>query len=102
MLPDEADPTTRVAERFVNALHPELAAGELIEVRHRQASPGGRMRRVFLANAREAARLAVRLGAENDVYAGVATRRGEDGTKEGVSRVPALWANLDAKGGHTR
>jgi len=60
------------------------------------------MRRAFLADAREAARWAVRLGAENDVYAGVAPRRGEDGTKKGVCRVPALWADLDAKGGHTR
>ena len=102
MLPDEANPTPRVAEQFVSLLHPELAAGERIEVRHRPPSPDGRMRRAFFADAREAARLAVRLGAENDVYAGTATRFGKDGTKKGVCRVTALWADLDAKGGHTR
>ena len=34
--------------------------------------------------------------------AGVALRRGEDGRKRGVCSVPAVWADLDAKAGHTR
>ena len=98
----EGNPSPGVAERYFALLHHELGAEERIEVRHRPASPGGRMRRAFLVGAREAARLAVRLGAENEVYAGAATRFGEDGTKKGVCRVTALWADLDAKDGHTR
>ena len=98
----EGNPLTRAAERYFGQLHPELAAGERIEVRHRPPSPDGRMRRAFFADAREAARLAVRLGAENDVYVGVAARHGEDGTKKGVCRMAAVWADLDAKDGHTR
>ena len=98
----EDNPSSRVAERYFALLHHELAAGERIEVRLRPASPGSRMRRAFLVDVREAARLAVRLGTENDVYAGAATRFGEDGTKKGVCRVAALWADLDAKEGHTR
>lgn len=98
----EGNPFPGDAERYFALLHHGLGAEERIEVRHRPASPDGRMRRAFLVDAREAARLAVRLGAENDVYVGVAARRGEDGTKKGVCRAPALWADLDAKDGHTR
>jgi len=98
----EGNLSPRAAERYFGLLHPELAAAERIEVRYRPPGEDARMRRAFLADAREAARLAVRLGAENDVYAGAATRRGEDGTKEGVCRVTALWGDFDAKDGHTR
>ncbi len=98
----EDTPFPRAAERYFALLHHELAAGESIEVRYRPASPDGRMRRAFLADGRGAARWAVRLGTENDVYSGVAARHEEDGTKKGVCRVPALWADLDAKEGHTR
>jgi hypothetical protein len=38
----------------------------------------------------------------HDVYIGVATRQGRVGTKEGVTRLQALWADLDAKEAHTR
>jgi Primase C terminal 1 (PriCT-1) len=42
------------------------------------------------------------LGRREEVYVGAAPRRGEDGTKAGVSRLLAIWADLDAKGGHTQ
>ena len=60
------------------------------------------MRQTFVPIAEEAARHAVSLGKDWDVYAGAATRLGHDGTKAGVCRVPAVWADLDAKDGHTR
>jgi hypothetical protein len=58
------------------------------------------MSRKFFADPMEAARYAVSLLHE-DVYIGVAPRRGEDGTKAGAARSWALWADLDLKDGHT-
>ena len=60
------------------------------------------MRRAFVPSVEEAAERAVVLGETCDVYAGVATRRGRIGTREGVGRMWAIWSDLDAKGGHTR
>jgi hypothetical protein len=60
------------------------------------------MRRAFYADPKVAARNAIILGRREEVYVGAALRRGEEGTKAGVSRVLAIWADLDAKGSHTR
>jgi hypothetical protein len=60
------------------------------------------MRRAFYADLNEAARNAIMLGRREEVYVGAAPRRGEEGTKAGVSRLLAIWADLDAKGSHTR
>jgi hypothetical protein len=60
------------------------------------------MHRRFYAAPTEAAVYAIGLGRDHEVYAGVAPRLGEDGTKAGVSRLQALWADLDAKDEHTR
>lgn len=100
-LPEDNHPT-RDAERFLGLLHHELAANEYVEGRYRQPSLDGGMRREFFANGKEAAKWAVRLGGHYDVYVGVGTRYGKDGTKKGVCRVRAVWADLDAKGEHTR
>ncbi len=60
------------------------------------------MRQKFVASADEAARYAASLRSTRDIYAGAATRLGEDGTKAGVCSAAAVWADLDAKDGHTR
>ena len=60
------------------------------------------MRRAFYSDLKEAARNAIMLGRREEVYVGAAPRRGEEGTKAGVSRVLAIWADLDARGSHTR
>jgi hypothetical protein len=60
------------------------------------------MHRRFYAAPTEAARYAIRLGRDHEVYAGAALRLGKDGTKVGITRLWALWADLDAKDGYTR
>jgi hypothetical protein len=60
------------------------------------------MHRRFYATPTEAARYAIRLGRDHEVYAGAALRLGKDGTKVGVTRLWALWADLDVKDGYTR
>jgi hypothetical protein len=60
------------------------------------------MSRTFYADPKVAAENAIMLGRREEVYVGAAPRRGEDGTKVGVSRLLAIWADLDAKGSHTR
>jgi len=59
------------------------------------------MRRNFYSSTEAAAHEAVSLGLKNDVYVGVAPRWGTNGTRVGVRRLGALWADLDAKDGHT-
>jgi hypothetical protein len=59
------------------------------------------MRRRFFASTEAAAHQAVSLGLNYDVYVGVAPRRCSDGTRAGVGRLGAVWADLDAKGEHT-
>jgi len=92
----------RVAERYFEPLHHELAAEERIEVRSQSIYCRSHWRPAFFTDVREAAHHAINLAEANEVYAGVATRRGEDGTKQGVCRILALWADLDVKDGHTR
>ena len=60
------------------------------------------MHRWFYATPTEAAKNAIRLGRDHEVYAGAALRLGKDGTKAGVTRLWALWADLDIKDGFTR
>ena len=98
---NEDNPRVREAARYLGALQPRLGAGERVEIRYKAAG-GGPMRREFVPTVEEAARLAVSLGEAHEVYAGAATRLGGDGTKKGVCRVSALWADADAKDGHTR
>ena len=86
---------------FLDALHAPLLYGEQIELRWSSPDFRGSMRRNFYPSTEAAAREAVSLGLNHDVYVGVAPRRGSDGTREGVRRVGALWADLDAKGEHT-
>jgi hypothetical protein len=96
------NPSVRVAERFLELLHHKLAAGDRIETRDKAPGEHGQMRRKFFASTDEAAKYAGSVGYTRDVYVGVAARRGEDGTRKGVHRISVLWADLDAKNGHTR
>ena len=90
------------AELFFELLFHQLAAKERVEVRHKLPGEGQPMRRAFYADPKVAARNAILLGRREEVYVGAAPRRGEEGTKAGVSRLLAIWADLDAKGSHTR
>lgn len=102
MIIHDRNPQEREAGLFLEQLHHQLAAKESIEVRHKEPGERRPMRRRFYADPAEAARDAVTLGLREEVYVGAAPRLGEDGTKAGVSRLQALWADLDVKGGHTR
>jgi hypothetical protein len=101
MLPEDNSPVW-IAGLYFKTLHPRLDTERLIELRLKPPRDSSPMRQVFVPSVEEAANLAISFGKKYDVYAGVATRRGEDGTKAGVCCVPALWADLDAKDGHTR
>lgn len=101
MLTEDNSPVRIVALYFAT-LHPALGAERRIELRIKAPRGDGPMGQVFVPSVEKAAKLAASFGREYDFYAGVATRRGEDGTKAGVCRVPAIWADLDAKDGHTR
>jgi Primase C terminal 1 (PriCT-1) len=98
----DVNPQLQQAELFFEQLFHQLAAKERVEVRHKLPGEGQPMRRAFYADLKEAARNAIMLGRREEVYVGAAPRRGEEGTKAGVSRLLAIWADLDAKGSHTR
>ena len=98
----EYNAAMRAAVQYLAALHPELGAERRIELRLKAPESARPMRRKFVPSVEEAAQLAVPLGKAYDVYAGAATRLGEDGTKAGVCSAAAVWADLDAKDGHTR
>jgi hypothetical protein len=100
MLPDRY-PSIHQAHCFLEALHAPLHDGEKIELRWNSPDTRGSMSRNFYSSTEAAAREAVSLGLNHDVYVGVAPRWGSDGTGVGVRRLGALWADLDAKGEHT-
>jgi hypothetical protein len=85
---------------FASLLYP-LAANERVEIRLKKPGEGQPMRRRFYADPVEAARDAVTLGLHEEVYAGVAPRLGENGTKASVTRLRALWADLDFTADYT-
>ena len=96
----EDNPSVRVAGQYFAALQPALGAEHRIELRYKPPGEDGRMRQVFVPNVEIAAEWAVSYAKAHDVYAGAATRLGEDGTKRGVCRLMALWADLDASHAH--
>jgi hypothetical protein len=100
MLPDRY-PYIHQACRLFEALHAPLHGGEQSELRWSSPDTRGAMRRRFFASTEAAAHEAVSLGLNYDVYVGVAPRRGSDGTRAGVGRLGAVWADLDAKDEHT-
>ena len=94
---------THDVQRYLHALFGREQAGALIEVRYRHRDL---MRRDFFAHTDTyaAARRILRLGLRTDVYVGVAPRSAvtgaEDaitvaGGKDAISRLWALWADLD-------
>jgi Primase C terminal 1 (PriCT-1) len=102
MLAQNNNPHAGITEQYFSALHPELRAGECIELRCKATTASSSMRRVFVSSVERATEWAVAHVKNYDAYAGAATRCGEDGTKRGVCRLWALWADLDARAGHTR
>jgi hypothetical protein len=98
----DVNPQQQHAELFFEQLFHQLAAEERIEVRSKLPGEGQPMRRTFYADPKVAAENAIMLGRREEVYVGAAPRRGEDGTRAGVSRLLAIWADLDAKAGYTR
>jgi hypothetical protein len=88
------------ARTYFETLFYTLHAEERVELRYKK--PGSAyMRRAFFDDPIEAAGEAVLYGRVYDAYAGVAPRFEEVGTRQGISRVLAVWADLDAKGEHT-
>jgi hypothetical protein len=71
-------------------------AGGLLEVRYRRR--GGGMGQEFhpATQPARAARAITRLGAETDVYVGVAPRRRQVGAKRAIARGWTLWADCDS------
>src|SRR3712207_8162242 len=55
----------------------------------------------IFADPNKAARLALKTGRSHDVYAGVAPRQGNVGTKAGVARLFSIWGDHDVKNKHT-
>ncbi len=88
------------AEDYFNNLFPELGAGESIDLRYKRPE-ANQMSRKFCKKLDEAVDLALALGRSHDVYSGVAPRWDNVGTKEGVTRLFALWGDADVKGHHT-
>jgi hypothetical protein len=100
MILHHSSPRERDAEQFLKLLHHSLGGDQRIEIRHMPPGGGGPMRRTFFSDPVEAAEYAVSL-VRDGVYASVAPRRGEVGTRAGITRLLVLWADLDAKGDHT-
>ncbi len=88
------------AGNFFRTLFHKLGAQERVELRFKRPS-FRQMTREFLPDTEEAMHLALRLKQSHDVYVGVAPRRGNVGTKDGVKRLFVIWADLDCKGEHT-
>jgi hypothetical protein len=91
------------AADFLEMLFYPLDDDEQIEVRYKLVSGNGHMQREFAYSVRHALRIIESLPLPRcDIYFGVAPRMENTGTKEGINRIQCLWADLDAKGGHTR
>ncbi len=88
------------ARDYFNNLFPKLGAGESIDLRYKRPE-ANQMSREFCEKLDEAVDLALALRQSHDVYVGVTPRRGNVGTKAGVTKTFALWADLDVKGHHT-
>jgi hypothetical protein len=69
--------------------------GSFVEVRWRLRRGAGMGREFIPIRAPRLAETIVARGAETDVYVGVAPRAREDGTRAGVDRVHAIWADVD-------
>lgn len=100
MLPQNHTFEAPQAKNYFYNLFPKLDAEERIEVRYKLPDEG-QMSRRFFEDVSAAVDEALTLGQSHDVYVGVAPRFGTVGTKEGITRLFALWADLDAKGEHT-
>ena len=101
MLLDNHALWAKEAKEFFEILFHQLAADECIEMRYKLPGAEQKMQRKFVRTPHKAAHLALEKGHSHDVYAGVAPRQGNVGTKEGVTRLLKIWSDLDIKGHHT-
>ncbi len=101
MIHDNPASEAAQASAFFRTLFHRLVAKERIELRYKLSGAEQPMNREFLKNPSQAADSAIVLGQTREVYTGVAPRQGEVGTKAGVTRLLALWSDLDVKGQHT-
>lgn len=84
------------AQEFLETLFHPLDANEQIEIRYRSKDLSKpRMNQKFVDEIDLASSIAVALCTDNDVYMGAAPRTGGIGTRAGVSRINALWADFD-------
>jgi hypothetical protein len=88
-------------KEFFHILLHSPAADERIELRYKLPGAEQKIQREFVRTPDQAASLALGKGHSHDVYAGVAPRQGNVGTKEGVTRLLKIWGDLDIKGHHT-
>jgi hypothetical protein len=91
----------REAQAYLETLY-ILDGEQQIEARWKRTGENEFMSRAFFGTLREVQDTALDLRHVHDVYVGVAPRRDRIGTKEGVTHLRAIWADLDAKDGHTR
>lgn len=83
---------------FLRARFPALERGERIEIRALDRAKGGAIvARGFFATPGEAVQYVAGLDMGWEIYYGINPRLGEDGTKKGVARALASWADLDFK-----
>ncbi len=91
------------AAEFLEMLFYTLDDDEQIEIRYKKAFGNGHMQREFAYSVRHALKIIESLPLLRcDIYFGAAPRVENTGTKAGINRIQCLWADLDAKDGHTR
>lgn len=84
------------AADFLQALYGTIEPGETIELRLKTPH---KTHCVHFNSIQKAAGAAARAASEADVYFGVALRDGRGGRRENITRIPAAWADLDAREG---
>lgn len=90
------------AAAYLTRLFYPLDEDEQIEIRYKPVSGNGHMQREFAYGTNHALKIIGSLPRPgSDVYVGVAPRQENTGTKEEVHRIQCVWADLDAKDGHT-
>lgn len=97
----EENPKEQLAV-FLEELFYSLDDDEQIDIRYKTSHDDGHMQRQFAYGVKHAFDIIVSLPRPYcDVYIGIAPRKESTGTKKGIHRLQCLWADLDAKDGHT-
>jgi len=88
---------TKSVASFLELLHGQCAGNTEIRVLPGQRRKVGYPKAVFSDNRPELSDFVARQPPGVNVFFGVATRQGKNGTKKGVLEIPALWADIDFK-----